>query len=285
MKSAPCQHCQFAVPHDRPNSCPHCAGPGPFPNVLQAEEPEERQVLDSRYQQARQDADARGAMQIFQQFETALQASEAVIARPFAEVARLAKSDKQLYATYYQLTPLCIPAGDKWEVLRSIADTALFGDRVKAEIRFGALTLDGEGLTNYGNCSIVLKEEMIAHRASVFHENSVMFMKNRDIKIWDAPKLPRGYRAAWNDRHRICAAKLANRLNSATPPAEFPRLLLKPGTPETDEFVEVHIFGSLTVRTFGRVIVRRKKRQPKKSVLQALEVDLAQYNVALEVRG
>jgi hypothetical protein len=184
-----------------------------------------------------------------------------------------------------QLTQLRIPSGDRWDVLRSIADTALFGDRVKAEIRFAALTLDGEGLTNYGNCSIVMKEEMIAHRASVFHENSVIFMKNRDIKLWDAPELPRGYRAAWNDRHRICAAKLANRLNSATPAAEFPKLLLKPGTPETDEFVEVHIFGSLTVRTFARVIVRLKKRQPKKSLRQALEVELGQLKVALEVRG
>jgi len=253
--------------------------------VLRAEEPEERQALDIRYRQARQDAGTRGAQQIFQQFETALHASEAVIARPFEEVARLAKSDKQLYATYYQLTEIRIPAGDKWDVLRSIADTALFGDRVKAEIRFAALTLDGEGLTNYGNCSIVMKEEMIAHRASVFHENSVMFMKHRGIKIWDAPELPRGYRAAWKDRHRICAAKLANRLTSATTAAECPKLLLKLGTPETDEFVEVHIFGSLTVRTFGRVIVRRKKRQPKKSVLQAFEVELAQYNVAREVRG
>jgi hypothetical protein len=283
LKSDPCQYCHFAVPNDW-TSCPHCPRPSRFPNVLQAVDPEERQALDSRYQQARQDAVTRGAHQILQQFETALQESEAVINRPFAEVARLAKSDKQLYATYYQLTQLRIPAGDKWDTLRSIADAALFGDRVKTEIRFAALTLDGEGLTNYGNCSIVMKEEMIAHRASVFHENSVMFMKNREIKIGDAPELPRGYRAAWNDRHRICATKLANRLDSATPPADFPKLLLKPGTSETDEFVEVHIFGSLTVRTFARVIVRLKNRQPKKSLRQSLEAELSQVNVALEVR-
>ncbi len=189
-----------------------------------------------------------------------------------------------MYATYYQLTQLRIPAGDNWDVLRSLADTALFGDRVKSEIRFAALTLDGEGLTNYGNCSVVMKEEMIAHRASVFDENSVMFMKKHDIKIWDAPELPRGYRAAWNDRHRISAAKLANRLKSDTTAAEFPKVLLKPGAPATDEFVEVHIFGSLTLRMFARVIVRLKGRQPKKSVRQAVEVELGRADIAFEVR-
>ena len=72
---------------------------------------------------------------------------------------------------------------------------------------------------------------------------------------------------------------------SDTPIDEFPRLLLKPGTPETDEFVEVHIFGTLTVHTFRRVIVRLTNRQPKKSLRQALEVELSQANVVLEVRG
>jgi hypothetical protein len=126
---------------------------------------------------------------------------------------------------------------------------------------------------------------MISHRASVFHENSVMFMGNRDIKIWDAASAPRGYRAPWNDRYRICSAKLASRLNGATAAADFPKLLLKTGTPETDEFVEVHIFGSLTVRTFGRVIIRQMKRQPKKSLRQALEHELGQANIGLEMRG
>ena len=178
-----------------------------------------------------------------------------------------------------------IPAGDPWDILRSVADTALFGERVKPEIRFAALTLDGEGLTNYGNCSIVLKEEMIAHRASVFHENSVLFMKHQNIRIEDVPNLPRGFRASWSERHRVCVAKLASQLSANTLATEFPQLLLKPGTPETDEFVEVHVFGTLTVRSFERVIVRPKKRQPSKSQQQSLAIALAGANVPLEVRS
>src|SRR5258708_40186632 len=133
------------------------------------------------------------------------------------------------------MSKMRIRAGKQWDVLRVVADTALFGERVKEEIRFAALTLDGEGLTNYGNCSIVLKEEMIVHRASVFHENSVMFMKHRDIRITDAHDLPRGYRAPWNQRHQIGVAKLGGHLQAGTTPTQFPKLLLKPGTPETDD--------------------------------------------------
>ena len=266
-------------------TCPHCAQPSRFPNVLQAEEPEEQRSLDARYQQAKQDAANRGAHQAVQQFETEVKTSQAVITRPFEEVARLAKSDKELYATYYQLTQLRIPLGETWDLLRDIADTALFGPRVKSEIRFATLVLDDEGLSNYGNCSVLLKEDLIAHRATVFHENSVMFMKRRNIKFSDAPALPLGYRATWAQRHLLCVAKLAGRLGASTLAAQFPRLLVKPGTPETDEFVEVHVFGSMTVRTFARVIVRPKKRHPKKSQCLALEHELTKAGVPLEVRS
>ena len=81
---------------------------------------------------------------VVQRFEACLQTSQAVINRPFEEVHRLATSDKQLYATYYELTQMRIPEGSEWDVLRVITDTALFGasDQVRPKIRFGALTLD-----------------------------------------------------------------------------------------------------------------------------------------------
>ena len=99
LKNFTCPDCRLEMPLDW-STCPHCARPSHFPNVRQAEGPEERQALESRYQQARHDAAQRGAETILQQLETAVQGSQAVITRPFEEVARLARSDKQLYATY-----------------------------------------------------------------------------------------------------------------------------------------------------------------------------------------
>ena len=283
MTNVECADCRFVMPQDWA-VCPHCARPSRFPNVHMADEMEERNALDGRYQRAIQDATLQGSQAAIKRFEAAVLGSSAIITRSFEEVHRLATSDRQLYATYYQLTQTRIPEGSEWDVRRSNTDTALFGDRVKPEIRFAALSLDGEGLTNYGNCSIILKESMIAHCASVFHENSVLFMKKQNINIWDATHLPCGFRATWRDRHRICVAKIASRLRSTTQDADFPRFLLRPGALETDEFVEVHIFGSMTVRTFERVVVRQKNRQPKKSQLQALAARLHTANVPLEVR-
>ena len=69
-----------------------------------------------------------------------------------------------------------IPSSDSWNRLRAIADTILFGEQNKRRIRFAALSLDGVGLENYGDCSMTLKDSIIAHRATVFDENSVIFI-------------------------------------------------------------------------------------------------------------
>ncbi len=70
------------------------------------------------------------------------QALRAIIARPLGEVQRLATSDKQIYATYHQLTDagVRVPEGDKWDVLRSTVGPAIFPD-YHQHIRFAALSL------------------------------------------------------------------------------------------------------------------------------------------------
>jgi hypothetical protein len=63
-----------------------------------------RQALDRRYQKAREDATARGAETVFQDFEAAARMSKAVIARPLRDIERLTSSDRELLPTYYGLT-------------------------------------------------------------------------------------------------------------------------------------------------------------------------------------
>jgi hypothetical protein len=172
--SRSCSACGNSFHLSQPH-CPHCGRPGLYGNVYAAEIAEEVGALEERYQTAKRDAATRGAKAALNDFETALFNSQAVIARPVNEVQRLANSDNELYATYYQLqdAPIRLPTGEKWDVLRVIADSALFPN-YKEEIRFGALSLDGLGVSNYGECFIVLRTDMIAHRASVFEENSVL---------------------------------------------------------------------------------------------------------------
>ena len=112
-----------------------------------------------------------------------------------------------------------------------------------------------------------------------------MFMKHHNVQVFDADALPQGFRARWEDRQKLCVAKLAGKLTSGTTPAEFSRILLGQGaTPEQDEFVEVHIWGPLTRRTFDCVVVKKgKKRAAARVMLKALEEKLREVNVPVEV--
>ncbi len=249
-----------------------------------AEDDKERKALARRYDKAFADAGHRGCVAKVRDFEDRVGRSKAVLARGLDETARLAAGEHNVYGTYYQLTDsgLRVPAGSKWDSLRSIADQALFG-AYKKEIRFAALSLDGLGLASYGDCFWVLRDEMITHRASVFEENSVMFLDRQKIRIRvsEAPKVPAGHRATWEERAKLCVAKLGDRIDAQTPANDFSELVLRQGsTPEKDEFVEVHIGGPVTVRTLERVVMKRGT--PRSTIGKALRAKLEKFGVKVE---
>ncbi len=281
-KTIPCPYCHnnFAMTLA---SCPHC-GREVFPNVVMAEDAKERQALDRRYDKALRDAAKRGAEAKVRDFEAAVASSMAVIARPFKQTLRLAESDREGYPTYYQLITAGprFPMGEKWDTLRDVADAALFGP-YREQIRFAALSLDGRALANYGEMSWVLREDMIAHRASVFEENSVLFMKHHKIRRDRAHKLPRGRRASWPERSKLCVAKLAGKIDATTAASDFPGILLRAGKTTADhDFVEVHVGGSMTIQTLRRVILMEGSRRRRKTIVKALEAKLGNFGVKLE---
>jgi len=255
----PCGFCSNPIPAPA-ERCPHCGLPGLFPNVRAAERKAEVAALNQRYEGARADALARGIDGPLQEFERAVLTASVSITRSIAELLRLASDDSELYASYYQLTEagVKLPKGQKWAALREVADGALFTGYRK-DIKFAALTMDDRGLFNYGECSLFLRERMIAHRASAFEENSVLFVIRKKIAMADAHDLPLGFRSTWEYRAKLCVAKLARRLESSSSSDDYPGLLMKQGeTSEDDEFVEIHIWGPLTIRSIERVTVFRK---------------------------
>jgi hypothetical protein len=280
--SIPCPKCRNDIPQPAP-CCPHCGEPGNFWNVINANEDGERAALESRYNAAKADALAKGTDAIVQDFENAIAGSIAVIARSDVDVHRLANSARQLYGTYYQQIDagLRLPDSDEWDVAREITDGLLF-PKYKEQIRFAALSLDGVGLSNYGSCSVTLRDELIAHRASVLVENSVLFMERNNVSVSRKPDIPKGFKAIWGERDKLCVAKLADRIDSATRPNQYSRILLKQGTsPEDDEFVEVHIFGPITIRTMAKVTVTIPESGPRRTIVEALKFKLAKHGVAI----
>lgn len=280
--SVPCPECKNEIPQPSPQ-CPHCGRPGIFWNVAEVEDVEERKALESRYQRAKVDSLARGAEPRVQDFENATNHSTAVLARSEQELLRLASSSKQLYATYYsQLeSGLKLPDGDEWDVLREVADTLLF-PKYKNEIRFAALSLNGVGLANYGSCSVSLKDEMIAHRSSLLEENSALFMERHGVKAGRASNLPKGFRATWSERSKLCVAKLSRRIDSTTKDSEFAHILLSQGaTSADDEFVEVHVYGPISVLTMDKVTVTETSMRKKSVIIRTIKAKLAKFGVSV----
>lgn len=280
--SIPCPECTNEIPQPAA-CCPHCGRPNFFWNVIRADDVAERDALHDRYTAAKADALARGADTRLQDLEDMLSNSVAVIARPETEIHRLATNTRQLYGTYYNQIEagLRLPDNDEWSIAREIADTLLFPD-YKQHIRFAALSLDGKGLSKFGECSFQLREEMIAHRASVLEENSVTFMERHGVKASRNPNVPKGFQASWASRTEVCIAKLAARIDSSTSPNEYSGLLLRQGEPsEDDEFVEVHIYGPLTILSIAKVTVTTPKMRQRATLVRSLKSKLAKHGVAL----
>jgi hypothetical protein len=122
---------------------------------------------------------------------------------------------------------------------------------------------------------------MIAHRASVIEENSVLFMEHHNVKVSRNPGVPKGYRAPWTARDKVCTAKLAARIDSTTTRNQYSNLLLKQGaTSADDEFVEVHIWGPMTVLSIEKVTITDSKGASE-TILKALTSQLLKHGVTV----
>jgi hypothetical protein len=244
---------------DRLTQCPHCGRPAAaYPNVIDAKRAEEREALGQRVVAATERARTRGVDEALARLERALARSRAVRTVRSHELERLVSSDHAAMATYYQQLqsgfrlPEDNEGGPDWDRLRRVAEAAAFSTYAE-EIHFAALTIDDHGLTSYGHAALLLREDCIAHRASIFEDNIVLWMKQQG-PAWDVPP---GHRAPWESRAELGVAKLADEVTTETDPS---RLVLKAGrTTADDSMLEVHIYGPITIRSVASVEVRANR--------------------------
>ncbi|NQT12923.1 MAG: zinc ribbon domain-containing protein [Planctomycetes bacterium] len=275
-----CPDCGEEHP-DYVRSCPVCGHDVGFPNVRAAAVREETEALTAREESALHNAEARGCAHVVEQFRNAVRNSQAAVCRPISPLQVLVSSDNELYATFSKLVraQARLPKSNEMDQIRVAIDATLF-PYYHEEIRFAALTLDGRGVTNFGDYTMVLATRTIERRASVFEENSVYFFQRR-VKAWTPP--PPGHRAVWDDRDKLAGAKLADRIDKDTIPDDFAKLLVHPGAaPEDDEFIEVHVYGPIHRRGIERVVGPKPKRK-KDQVIQAdLRRKLGEVGIRLE---
>jgi len=281
-RSRTCSHCQLEFPTSLPE-CPHCGLPRLFPNVAEASS--ERADLYKRYDAAMRAASQAGTDATVKRFESRASQSVAVTNRSLAFVSELADATG-IFSTFYKKRDggMLIPQGSKWDALRGAADEFFFGQN-KDEIRFAALSCNGAGLTNYGECTMVLGERFVAHRTSLFETNTARFLERGGIfQAGKSPAVPPGLRAIWDDRGKLATAKLAARVSTTTTDAEFPALLLTPGTTsDDDEYVEAHIFGPLTIRSFSNVTLPKASKRFPASAIKGLAQKLSKLNITPQV--
>lgn len=280
-----CEYCTFGVPINS-DHCPHCARPSRFPNVLMAEQPQQSDALNARFEAAtgRLSHESRLIAAAFRQAVDA--ESRAVIARPSADVFRLLSSDRQLYASFYQLLDAAtrLPANDSWDQHREVVDSRLF-PHFKYKIRFAALSLSGRGLATYGDCFLILRDDMIGHRSTVFEENSVVFCTRNEIKCVEP--VPPGYRATWAERGKLAVAKHGHEIDETLSAAGFPALILASAeNPADDRFIEVHIFGSISSKSVESVSIDGRRSSAKRSPirLRAMRERLCALGIPFEER-
>ena len=260
--------------------CPHCAQPQLFPNVQLAEHEEERQKLIDRYEEAKEDCRRLGREKTLAEFERVCDTSDAVFNCPTLKLFRQIASGTDLFETCHDLESLRIrserPVGHDWQKLRPQAEIELLGSHQHLDkLHYAALSLDGVGLDSYGDCTVVLREEMISHRASCFDGNSALIYEEKH-------DFSGCLRSSWLERTKLCAARIAGKLDELLSSDGFPGMLLSKGaTQDDDEFVEVHVFGTMTAQTFQSVAVDFSKlSREQKTLWKAVKEKLAKNGVA-----
>jgi hypothetical protein len=251
-----CPNCGASVLASE-EKCPTCGEYVGAPNVRAANAPSERLALQQRYQAALERAELRNAKASVANFRSALESSVAVASCGLYFLREFVTNGNTLYTNYH--------LGVRGEVRRAAesendrqrrtVDALLFGG-YGDQIRFAALSLNGVGLRSYGkeglSYGLGLREVAISKRASLLEENGYDFVKRHSLD--PTSNVPAGYRSSWENRHELAIAKLADFIWPEISAAEYAGILLSStGDRATDQFVEVHIFGTFNVNAVSSV--------------------------------
>ena len=276
-----CPKCSTAIaPHLR--NCPGCYEDVGFPNFRLALLDAELSALDKRLTVQETLADARQMRAVLDNFGLAMLNSKVVMAKSLAAVENLIKSDNALMVSYHKqvASGSRLPEINEWDRGRIAAESTILPD-FYPEINFAALTLDGRGHPAFGPYFVLLKDEMIAQRSTVFEENPFAFCVRHKVLAGKSP--PPGYRAVWDDRSKLAKAKLQPKLKNSTDRNEYPQILMQTGAGTGDgDYIEVHIYGPIHRAAIDRVIGRRPKRGPDLAIWKNIERNLIAIGARLE---
>lgn len=215
----------------------------------------ERARLLERSDAAKATAARQGCKSVLEAFEFSARQSHAVVNVYAAFAHQLLTRHDALYAAYESLVAgrARRSAAVEDDRDRRAVGAKLYGQGA-TEIVYAALSLDGRGLTSYGPVSLQLRDVAIEDRATVLDENSYRFAGRPGVSLLGP--LPRGHLSVWYDREELIIAKLAPLLARDMTAGDFVRLVMRSeGNRQTDEFLEVHIWGGFDRKALDSVHV------------------------------
>ena len=239
-----CPECGTAV-HSHLRNCPGCLLDCGFPNVRAASNAAEVAALERRVSEARVSCDARGCLTLLDAFGLAVLSSKIVMARSLADLHSFLESENRLLVSYHRQVRSGgrMPQDNEWDRGRTAAESTIHPN-YHEDIQFACISVDHRGVDAWGEYHIVLKEQLVAQRTTVFEENPFHFTRRHKIAAGQPP--PLGYRATWSERNKLAQAKLHPELQSSTKTLEFSGILVRQGTSTGNaEFIEAHIYGPL----------------------------------------
>jgi len=254
-----------------------------YPNVRAADKPEEIRALEERFRIAEAKAAGRGCASVLADFRGSMLGAEAVLCRSLSVVQSLISSDNELYASFYDLVGMGArrPEDTPVELRRQLADDILF-PHYRDKMRFAALSLNGRGVTRYGECNLALREAHIQDRATVLEENSLYFCSRWDLGV-KSFTMPLGFRAPWNRRDQLAVAKLEPQLQVGMSSDSFAGVLVRAGaSSEEDDFVEVHVYGPLHRRSVSRLAIKKPQQKVDRAILRHIEAALNSIGATVE---
>jgi hypothetical protein len=128
------------------------------------------------------------------------------------------------------------------------------------KIVYAVLSLDDNGLTNYGKTTIILKTKTIEHRTSVFERNTYHLFDELKKNGWNIRgPIPPGHSCTWEYRGKLAVCKHGMEIVSGNSAPNFEKLLVKSGTDRgEDEFIELHIFNSLNYLAVEQITIHKQ---------------------------
>ena len=258
-----CEHCTTKNERNRErcDSCNEILGTG-YPNVNVYDAPYFRDGLEIRYQKTiEQNKDKQNSINALEQAikndsKIAINIEGAVLCNmlnaeaEYLPYRRLAEQKGWIKPVY-------------WDQKRIVIDSCFYGIH-GADIVFAALSLDDDGLISYGDATVLLNENLVKKRISVFEKNSFrLYDELTENMKWNPANFPppTGHYAIWENKELLAVAKCGEQLTGKTTEdlTNFEKLILhSDGNKNIDEFIELHIYKVINHKQYKKVKFRKK---------------------------